>query len=186
MYAYAYVYVYVYVYVFFLHPHHTPMNAILSYHIIEEKLKPIKDAVKRLKALVQPHLFANTVVGQHARTLYWKAIQWDLMTMAIGYKAMKGSKDIVGSVSVDYLMFSGHVTLAEHWFRMETVSHQKIAEGKGNKAYYEAQIETSDFVFKHMLPRTLALRQSILSPSAATINSSGAMKIENFSFDHSL
>jgi hypothetical protein len=152
----------------------------------EEKLKPIKDAVARLKNHVKPHLFANSVVGQHARTLYWKAIQWDLMTMAIGYKAMKGSKDIVGSVSVDYLLYSGHVTLAEHWFRMECVSHEKIAAGTGNKEYYEAQIQTSDFVFKHILPRTLALRQSILSPSDSTVNSSGALKAEHFSFDHSL
>jgi hypothetical protein len=37
-----------------------------------------------------------------------------------------------------------------------------------------------------MLSRTLALRQSILSPSDATINSTGKMKAEDFSFDHSL
>lgn len=152
----------------------------------EEKLKPIKDAVARLKTHVRPHLMANSVVGQHARTLYWKAIEWDVMTMVIGYKAMRGSKDMIGSVSVDYLLFSGHVTLAEHWFKMECVAHEKLAAGKGNKAYYEAQIQTADYVFKHLLPRTLALRKSILSPSDATVNSTGALKAEHFSFDHSL
>jgi hypothetical protein len=149
------------------------------------KLQPIKDAVSRLKAVAQPHLFSNSVMGQHARTLYWKAIQWQLMTMAIGYRAMKGSKDIVGAVSVDFLLYSGHVTLAEHWFRMEAVAHKKIEEGKGNKEYYEAQIQTADYVFKHMLPRTLGLRKSILAPSNTTINSTGALKAEHFSFDHS-
>jgi hypothetical protein len=113
----------------------------LCYLLADQKLKPIKDAVKRLKAVASPYLFQNSVLGEHARTLYWKAIQWDLMVMAIGYKAMKQSKDIIGTVSVDFLMYSGHVTLAEHWFIMESVAHKKIKEGKGNKAYYEAQIQ---------------------------------------------
>ena len=114
---------------------------------LEEKLKPIKDAVKRLKQTVKPHLFSNSVLGQHARTLYWKGVQWQLMTMGIGYKAMNLSKDIVGAVSVDFLMYSGHVTLAEHWFIMESVATEKIAKGEGNKEYYEAQIQVSLSIF---------------------------------------
>lgn len=110
----------------------------------EENLKPIKDAVRRLKALVRPHLLLLTVEGSHARTLYWKAIQWDLMTMHVAYRALKTSKDVVGAVSVDYLMFSGHVTLAEHWFRMEVEATRKILRGEGNTEYYRAQAKVQD------------------------------------------
>jgi hypothetical protein len=72
---------------------------IYCVYCVEEKLKPIKDAVKRLKSHVAPYLTQNNVRGQHARTLYWKAIQWELMAMVTGYKAMKQSMDIVGTVS---------------------------------------------------------------------------------------
>lgn len=150
-----------------------------------ENMKSMKDHVKRLKEFASKRMFENSSIGRHSRTLYSKAVQLEFMTMVIGYRALKQSRDYVGVVSVDYLMYVGHVTLAEHWLLMEIKASEKIAQGKGNKDYFDAQIQTADFVFQHLLPRTLALRSSILFPSAACTNSHG-MKTHQFSFDHAL
>ena len=66
----------------------------------------------------QPHITDSGSVGSHARTLYWEALQWQLLAMRIGRKA-QGDKNAVGLASVDFLMYAGYVTLAEHWLKME-------------------------------------------------------------------
>ncbi len=46
-------------------------------------------------------------------------------------------KNCVGIAGVDYLMYSGYITLAEHWLRMEAVAALKLADPKcsaGDKA----------------------------------------------------
>jgi hypothetical protein len=108
-----------------------------------ENLKSMKDHVARLKSFASQRMWERSAIGSHSRTLYWKAVQWEMMTYAIGYRALKQSRDYVGVVSVDYLLFAGHVTLAEHWLKMEITAADKVAQGKGNKEYYDAQIRVS-------------------------------------------
>jgi alkylation response protein AidB-like acyl-CoA dehydrogenase len=78
---------------------------------------------------------------------------WGDITMKIGEKAAE-NPDEIGAASVDYTMFSGYVVLAYMWARMAEVAQQKLQEGSGDAAFYEAKLATARFYFKRILPRT--------------------------------
>ena len=79
--------------------------------------------------------------------------QWGALTQKIGMAAMK-NPDEVGAASMDYLMYSGYVTLAYFWLRMAEVAEQKLAAGTDDAAFYQAKLATCEFYFKRLLPRT--------------------------------
>jgi len=79
--------------------------------------------------------------------------EWGDLTMRIGMKAMQNPNE-AGAAAVDYMMYSGYVTLAYLWAWMAKVAQDKIAAGEGDKAFYEAKIKTAQFYFKKILPRT--------------------------------
>ena len=54
--------------------------------------------------------------------------------------------DEVGAASVDYLMFSGYVTLAYFWLRIALVAREKLDAGSGEAAFYEAKLATADLL----------------------------------------
>ncbi|MFD2168084.1 acyl-CoA dehydrogenase C-terminal domain-containing protein [Thalassotalea euphylliae] len=80
------------------------------------------------------------------------APNWQKMTQEIGMKAMQ-NPDEIGAASVDYLMYSGYLTLAYFWAKMAKVSLDKLAAGTDDKAFYEAKIKTARFYFDRVLPR---------------------------------
>jgi len=80
------------------------------------------------------------------------APNWQKMTQEIGMKAMQ-NPDEVGAASVDYLMYSGYLTLAYFWAKMAKVAFDKLAEGTSDAAFYEAKIKTARFYFARVLPR---------------------------------
>ncbi|MDT4877557.1 hypothetical protein FQZ97_1130890 [compost metagenome] len=81
--------------------------------------------------------------------------QWGELTQKIGMAAMK-NPDEVGAASVDYLMYSGYITLSYFWLRMAVVAQEKLEAGAGDAAFYQAKLATCAFYFKRLLPRTAA------------------------------
>ncbi|MDF1782331.1 MAG: acyl-CoA dehydrogenase C-terminal domain-containing protein [Alcanivoracaceae bacterium] len=81
--------------------------------------------------------------------------EWGEMTMAIGMKAMQNPEN-AGAAAVDYLMYSGYVTMGYLWALMAKTAQDKIAEGTGDDAFYKAKITTANFYFKRLLPRTIS------------------------------
>ena len=77
---------------------------------------------------------------------------WQKMTETLGMKAMQ-NPDEIGAASVDYLMYSGYLTLAYFWAKMAKVAQEKLAASDTDKAFYEAKIKTARFYFQRMLPR---------------------------------
>ena len=77
---------------------------------------------------------------------------WQKMTETLGMKAMK-NPDEIGAASVDYLMYSGYLTLAYFWAKMAKVAQLKLAAGDEDKAFYDAKIKTARFYFQRILPR---------------------------------
>ena len=78
--------------------------------------------------------------------------EWGDLTMQIGMRAMQ-NPDEVGAAAVDYLYFSGYVTLAYLWARMALVAQEKLAEGTTDVDFYNAKLTTARFYFKKILPR---------------------------------
>ncbi|MBD3584253.1 acyl-CoA dehydrogenase [Salinimonas sp. HHU 13199] len=81
--------------------------------------------------------------------------QWQTLTASVG-KAVGTNPDELGAASVDYLMFSGYVTLAYYWLRMAVVAKQKLAEGASETDFYQGKIATAKFYFSRLLPRAQA------------------------------
>ena len=90
--------------------------------------------------------------------------EWGELTMKIGEAAMQ-NPDEAGAAAVDYLMYSGYVTLAYFWAQMAVVALEKLKEGDEDKAFYEAKIHTARFYFERLLPRTLTHKETMLSGS---------------------
>lgn len=144
-------------------------------------LAPIKDRCRDLRNFAWDLMFngSSASVKTHARTLYFKAIEWEASVYMIGFMAKK-DRNAVGSASVDFLMYSGYVTLAEHWLRMEEAASKKLSAKPGNAAFLDSKVKTSAFVFEHLLPRTKSLRATFLAKPDSLMS----MSAEQFSFDH--
>ena len=157
---------------------------LLGRKIMLQKLAPIKTATKRLREQCAPHLFAGGQLGKHSRALWFKAWEWQYLTYRIAYKAGSESKEYISSASVDFLMYSGYVTLASHWLKMEaaaTAALAKPADATEEPDFYKAKIQTSAFVFDRLLPRCASHKEIMLAP----VSSSTDLAPGDFSFDHS-
>ncbi|WP_428035629.1 acyl-CoA dehydrogenase C-terminal domain-containing protein [Amphritea sp.] len=86
--------------------------------------------------------------------------EWGDLTTRIGMKAML-NRDEVGAASVDYLMYSGYVTMAYLWARMAVTAQQKLDAGEGDRSFYQAKLKTARFYFERILPRTKTLEATI-------------------------
>lgn len=90
--------------------------------------------------------------------------EWLGLSMQIGEAAMSNPDD-AGGAAVDYLMYSGYITLAYFWARMAAVAKQKIAAADGDASFYEAKVITAQFYYERLLPRTESLKTTMLSGS---------------------
>ena len=86
--------------------------------------------------------------------------EWGELTQSIGMQAMQ-NPDYVGAASVDYLMYSGYVTLAYLWARMAAKAQEQIAAGAGDEDFYNAKISTARFYMKRILPRSAGHKGAI-------------------------
>ncbi|TPH12931.1 acyl-CoA dehydrogenase C-terminal domain-containing protein [Litorilituus lipolyticus] len=78
---------------------------------------------------------------------------WQQYSLRIALKAKK-NRDIVGSASVDYLMYSGYIVMGYFWAQMAQSAYEKLATDVENRDFYRAKIKTAEFYFNRMLPRT--------------------------------
>ena len=86
--------------------------------------------------------------------------------------------DVVGGAAVDYMYYSGYVTLAYLWARMAAVAQAALQTDTTERAFYQAKIKTAQFYFAKLLPRTLTYAKRIetgLEPYMA-------MDVEEFQF----
>ncbi|MBA2778631.1 acyl-CoA dehydrogenase C-terminal domain-containing protein [Billgrantia kenyensis] len=97
----------------------------------------------------------NAALAEFVAPLAKLNAEWGELTMGIGMKAMNDREE-VGAASVDYLMYSGYVTLAYLFARAAKQANAALAEGDDDAAFYQAKITTARFYFQRLLPRTLA------------------------------
>jgi hypothetical protein len=86
--------------------------------------------------------------------------------------------DEVGAAAVDYLYFSGYVTLAYLWARMAKVAQDALTGDTTETAFYDTKIKTAQFYFKKVLPRT----RSHVDTIDTGLDTLMAVAAENFAF----
>lgn len=87
---------------------------------------------------------------------------WQQCTLRIMLKA-KNDRDVVGSASVDYLMYSGYIVMAYMWAKMAQTAYEKLAGEVENRDFYRAKIKTAEFYFERIFPRTKSLAKTMMA-----------------------
>ncbi|MFT4809204.1 MAG: alkylation response protein AidB-like acyl-CoA dehydrogenase [Arenicella sp.] len=87
---------------------------------------------------------------------------WQQYSMRLALKAKK-DRNIVGSASVDYLMYSGYIVMGYFWAQMAQTAYEKLAEDVENRDFYRAKIKTAEFYFERLLPRTKSLAKTMMA-----------------------
>ncbi len=103
--------------------------------------------------------------------------EWGDLTMKIGMSSMQNREE-VGSASVDYLMYSGYVTLAYLWAQMAKVAKTNLAAGTTEEDFYGAKVKTARFYFQRILPRTATHAQSMTAGADSLMD----LDAEHFAF----
>ncbi|MCL7940813.1 acyl-CoA dehydrogenase C-terminal domain-containing protein [Halomonas sp. ATCH28] len=114
----------------------------------------------------------NGELAEFVRPLAKLNQEWGEMTMAIGMKAMSDREE-VGAASVDYLMYSGYVTLAYLFARAAKQARMALSEGTFDAAFYRAKLDTARFFYQRLLPRTRA-HKAALEAGAESLMAIGA------------
>jgi alkylation response protein AidB-like acyl-CoA dehydrogenase len=88
--------------------------------------------------------------------------EWQQITMDIG-KAAASNPDEIGAASVDYLMYSGYVSVAYFWLKMAVKAQEQLDAGSTETEFYKSKILTTGFYFDRLLTRTRSLVSAMQS-----------------------
>ena len=137
--------------------------------------KCVRDFTGIVWAFARRYLFARGPVGRMARTLARRALQWNVLTTRIMLRA-RGDRELIGSASVDYLMYSGYVMMAYFWALQAAKAAELAAGGRGRESpeFYRAKIQTAQFYFERMLPRADGHRKGALAPARSVMQMDNA------------
>lgn len=111
------------------------------------------------------HKYCESQAGNQATAEFIEPLsklnkEWGELTMHVGSRAMQ-NMDELGGASFDYMMYSGYVTLAYLWAQAAEVASRALDEGTSEEAFYKAKLQTAQFYYRRVLPRTLTLAATI-------------------------
>jgi alkylation response protein AidB-like acyl-CoA dehydrogenase len=147
--------------------------------LIGTKGKCVRDFTGTMLRLAKPHALSKKgPMGALARSLVYRAVQWNVLTTRIMLRSSR-DREQVGASSVDFLMYSGYVMMAHFWALQADKATQFLASGKGKESaeFYTAKIQTAEFYFARLLPRAnahhagaLASTESVMQRDAANFS----------------
>jgi alkylation response protein AidB-like acyl-CoA dehydrogenase len=147
---------------------------LLGRKILLGKLKTFNEFREEVKAFIKNHknkAQMKPFISQLKRAMF----MWRINTLRIAFKAAK-DRDMVGSASVDYLMYSGYIVMAFFWAQMADAAFTGLKSGKQGKDFYTAKIQTAEFYYDRLLPRARAHGKTMLKDPRTLMQ----MKEEHF------
>lgn len=128
--------------------------------ILERYLNEILEFSVECKPIPKLACLAETM---QKRVAEWQALNEEIFAQA------GGKKGYIESISFDYLMYAGYITLAYQWLRIAKASaahsSPSITIWKGQK------LNAARFCFSNILPRSAAHREAIRIGSDTILNS---------------
>ncbi len=149
---------------------------LLGRKVLGSRGELLKNFTKIIHKFCQAHQ-DDLAIKKYIAPLQSLNQEWGELTTEVGMKAMQNPEE-VGAASVDYLMYSGYVTLAYFWAWAAVVANQKLDQDCEDPEFYEAKLITAQFYFERILPRTRGLVQTIKSGAGNLL----ALDAEHFSF----
>jgi alkylation response protein AidB-like acyl-CoA dehydrogenase len=140
---------------------------LLGRKILLERGRTLKTFANEILSFCRNHSVISKNAHRHRMNKFiWPlskaVVNWQRYALKIGVKARK-DRDIIGSASVDFLMYSGYVTMAYFWAMMAQKANEKIAEKPDNIEFYRAKVRTAEFYFDRIFPRTRLLAKTMLA-----------------------
>ncbi|OZG73340.1 acyl-CoA dehydrogenase [Hahella sp. CCB-MM4] len=117
----------------------------------------------------------TTQFSEWSNTLEQLLDQWLQLSDDIAQRAAN-NPDEIGAASVDYLMYSGYITVGYFWLRMAVEAQQKLDAGTTEKDFYVSKLYTARFYFDKLLSRT----RSLVTSMEAGADSLMAMEEDQF------
>ena len=124
---------------------------LLGRKVIGSQGKMLAPFTRMIEEFCETHA-DNDEMGQFIRPLARYNREWSNVTSRIAMQTTE-TPDAIGGAAVDYLYFSGYVTLAYLWAKMALVAQTALAEGTSETGFYDAKIKTAQFYFAKLLPR---------------------------------
>jgi hypothetical protein len=136
--------------------------------LLGTKGKCVRDFSATMLSLAKPHLFSRGPLGSMARSLVFRAGQWNLLTTRLMLRSAR-DREQVGAASYDFLMYSGFCMMAHFWLMQAIKASELLASGSGSESaeFYQAKIDTAAFYFARLLPRANSHYVSALASTAS-------------------
>jgi len=129
---------------------------LLGRKILKSRGKVLKPLMEKVEAIIK-----ENKRHKHAKALKGYISTWESLTRSVGFSAMT-NLDEVNAAAVDYLMFSGYVTVAYFWAEAAIASEKALKNGgPSEEEFYKTKIATASFYFDRIMPRILAHEASI-------------------------
>ena len=124
----------------------------------------LKLFLERIGAFCQQH-DGNASLAEFVAPLGKLAQQWGEITQRVGVAAA-GNPDEIGAAAVDYLFYSGYITLAYFWARSVAAADA----GARSAEFKQAKRATARFYFQRILPRNEAHATSLRAGAASLMD----------------
>ncbi|MGE0625959.1 MAG: acyl-CoA dehydrogenase C-terminal domain-containing protein [Pseudomonadales bacterium] len=143
---------------------------LLGRKILQTQGPGLKLFIAQMESLADELAAVEALAGMGG-ALKEGAKAWGELAMSRGAKAMQ-DLDELGAAAVDFLLYSGYLTLAYCWGRIALTAHRQLGGGAQPEAYLEGKLATARFYYARLLPRAEAHRlameagaRSLMDPS---------------------
>src|SRR5579859_4277038 len=135
---------------------------LLGRKILQLQGAGFKLFLQEIQAFCQQHIQDAALAGLIA-PLAKHAKEWADLTLALAQRVQANPEEL-GAAAMDYLYYSGYVTLAYMWARNVAA----LANGSQQEAFKQAKRDTATFYFARLLPRCL-MHKAAIEAGADTI-----------------
>lgn len=119
--------------------------------------------IHRLSRHIIEDCSENLLLLNLAKTMQGYAKEWPQFAQIVGMKALQDHEE-VGAAALDFLMYSGYVTLAFFWLKMATrETAQEASRLTGEHTQSPSKLDIAEFYFARLLPRSQAHREAALA-----------------------
>jgi len=140
---------------------------LLGRKMLMERGRTLKSFASEIMGFCKAHsLISSDPHKLRMNKFIWpltKAVfNWQRYSLQIATRARK-DRDLIGSASVEYLMYSGYITMAYLWAMMAQAANEEIAKKPENIDFYRAKVRTAEFYFERIFPRIKTLGKTMMA-----------------------
>jgi alkylation response protein AidB-like acyl-CoA dehydrogenase len=111
----------------------------------------------------------GTELGYQAKALARLRTEWADISLDLA-KRSKANPDEAAGAAFDYLMYSGYVSVAYFWARMSKAAIANRGKKASDDAFYLAKLQTAQFYYDRILPRTSTLAITLRTSSKSLMD----------------